>query len=128
MIGYKDTDSMMAEYQKASWIGGKKNDIVLIYNISNGSVKPNWSRVFGWSESEICKRNLESILLSNPINDNILELISNEIAANYKIKDWTKFDYLTIEPRNIHYIWFFIILILTQVSLYVYFHYNEFSK
>lgn len=127
MVGFKDADSMLAEYQKASWIGGKKNDLVLMYNVnSTGTV--TWTRVFGWSESEICKRNIESILLSKPIDDTLLPLLSSEITANYTIKDWSKFDYLTIEPRTGHYVWFFIILGLTQIGLYVYFHHNEFSK
>ena len=128
LIGYSDKDSMIAEYQKAAWIGGKKNDLVMMYNLNKGETKPSWTRVFGWSESEICKRNLESILLTNPLNNDILKLIEKEIVSNYVIKDWSKFDYLTIEPRNVHYIWFFIILILTQSVLYVYFHFNEFSK
>ena len=128
MVGFKDSDSMLAEYQKAAWIGGKKNDIVLMYNLNSGSTKPSWTRVFGWSESELCKRNLETILLLNPIDDNLLEQINKEIVANYIIKDWSKFDYLTIEPRTIHFVWFFVILGLTQIGLYVYFHHNEFSK
>lgn len=128
MVGFKDSDSMIAEYQRAAWVGGKKNDVVLMYNVNTGSTKPSWTRVFGWSESEVCKRNLESILLSNPIDDAVLELIKNEIVANYTIKDWSKFDYLTIEPRTIHFVWFFVILGLTQTALYLYFHLNEFSK
>lgn len=128
LIGFKDRDSMTAEYQKAHWIGGKKNDVVLMYNVNSTDNKVVWTRVFGWSESEVCKRNLETILLSNPINDNLLTLISSEITNNYKIKDWSKFDYLTIEPRTPHFIWFFSILLLTQVGLYVYFHNNEFTK
>lgn len=128
IVGFNNADSMLAEYQRAEWIGGKKNDIVMVYNINSNSTKPSWTRVFGWSESEICKRNLESILLTNQINDSILDKVKDEVIKNYVIKDWSKFDYLTIEPRTIHFIWFFVIQIITQIGLYIYFHYNEFSK
>ena len=128
MLGFKDVDSMVAEYQKASYVGGRKNDLVLMYNVNSSDNVVSWTRVFGWSESEVCKRELESILLTKPIDDNILHLINLEVSANYTIKDWSKFDYLTIEPRTVHFVWFFVILGLTQSGLYVYFHFNEFSK
>lgn len=131
IIGFKDADSMMAEYQRAAWIGGKKNDLVMMYNLNSSTKTVSWTRVFGWSESEVCKRNLESILLkADAFNDEdvLFDKIKTEIIANYTIKDWSKFDYLTIEPKTSHFVWFFIIMILTQSGLYVYFHYNEFSK
>ena len=131
IIGFKDADSMMAEYQRAAWIGGKKNDLVMMYNLNSSTKTVSWTRVFGWSESEVCKRNLESILLkADAFNDEdvLFDKIKTEIIANYTVKDWSKFDYLTIEPKTSHFVWFFIIMILTQSGLYVYFHYNEFSK
>jgi len=128
IVGYRDTDSMQAEYQKAAWVGGKKNDLLLLYSLDSRTGKTQWSRVFGWTESELCKRNLEMILLNNPINDDILELIRAEVTQNYTLKDWSKFDYLTIEPRTSHYVWYFILMILTQGGLYWFFHVNEFTK
>lgn len=121
IIGFGDQDSMIAEYQEAAWVGGKKNDLVLCYG--NG-----WSRVFGWSESELAKENLQSLLLKNEKNDALLKPIEKEILANYTIKDWDKFDYITIEPRTSHYVWFLIVMIITQGALYAVFHFNSFEK
>jgi hypothetical protein len=112
MIGFDSSDSMLAEYQQAKYIGGKKNDIVLCYG-------KGWTRVFGWTDSELVKENLQTILLKNTINDDILPLIEKEIVKNYKIKDWTQFDYLSVEPTTNHYIWFFIIMFVIQTTLYI---------
>lgn len=121
LIGFGKQDSMIAEYQRAKFIGGKKNDLVLCYG--NG-----WSRVFGWTEKEIVKANLATILLQNPVDNDILPLIEKEIRLNYTIKDWHKFDYLQIEPRAVHFIWFAIILVVVEVGLYIYFWNDGYDK
>jgi len=127
MINFGTNDSSIAEWQQAKWIGGKKNDLVLCY----GQVKDEnakWAKVFGWTEKEICKRNLEVILLTQPIDNDILTNIEAEIKTNYVIKDWSKFDYITIEPRPWVYPVYLIFLLLTQFGLWIWFHYNEFDK
>ena len=121
LIGFEFDDTMIAEYQRAAWIGGKKNDLVLCYG--NG-----WSRVFGWTESDLVKQNLQTILLGKPVNNDIIPLIEQEIRSNYQIKDWTKFDYLSVEPKTSHYIWFAIMMMVTQSGLYVFFHLNQFVQ
>jgi hypothetical protein len=126
LIGFKDKDSSIADYQQAKYVGGKKNDLCLLYGWDGKKV--TWAKVFGWSESDTCKRNLETILLRNPINNDILPLLDKEIRANYKIKDWHKFDYIAIEPRNVHYVWYFVLMIGTQGGLYCLFHREEFFE
>lgn len=127
IIGFGNTDSMMAQYQESAWIGGKKNDLVLTFGSNNH--KPTWTKVFGWTESETCKRNLETILLKNlGTTNDIIGMVEREITANYKIKDWSKFDYISIEPTTKQLVWFIIILTVTQISLWIYFHQNDYIK
>jgi hypothetical protein len=121
MINFTNQDSSIAQYQEAKFIGGKKNDIVLCYGLG-------WAYCFGWTEKTLCKRNLETILLTNPINDNILPIIEKEIVKNYIIKDWSKFDYITIEPKSGTYLWYFITMFITQIGLWILFIYNDFGK
>ncbi len=121
LIGAGAKDSSWAELQRAAWVGGKKNDLVLV-------VGNNWAKVFGWSESEICKRNLETILLEHPIDDKILPMLEAEIRANYKIKDWSKFDYITIEAPAWSYWVFGIVLAVTQFALWIWAYNNEQDK
>ena len=127
MVGFTNQSSIMFDYQQAKWIGGKKNDIVLCYG-ENSLGMEDWVRVFSWSEREDCKRNLESILLENPIDDNIIPLIQKEILTNFERKDWHKFDYISIDPPTWAFPVYFMLMILTQVGLYIFFHKNEFKR
>jgi hypothetical protein len=119
-------DSFIAQYQEAKWIGGKKNDLVLCYGYSNGKV--DWSYVFGWTEKAIVKRNLETLLLNNPMNDQLLSQIEQEIITNYKLKNWDKFNYLTVEPPGWSYIVLIIIMIVIQGIIWICFMNNNSEK
>jgi hypothetical protein len=110
------------ELIQAKWVGGKKNDLVLAYCENGGIV--TYTKVFGWTESEDVKSNLSEILLKNKIDDSIVPLIEKEIAANYVIKDWTKFDYLTIDPPTWSYFVLVIVMILVQGALWYFFIFN----
>lgn len=111
LIGFDSADSMLGQYQEAKFIGGKKNDLVLTYGEVEG--KTVWTYVFGWTESSIVKRNLETILLENKIDKNILTKIEKEVINNYQKKDWKKFDYLTVEPP----IWSYFVLFVTMTII-----------
>jgi hypothetical protein len=128
MIGFLNEGIEYARWQEAHWIGGKKNDLVICYGGGTLKQKPKWAYVFGWTEKEIVKKNLESIILNNYINNDILPLIQSEVSKNYVIKDWSKFDYISIEPPTWSYIVFILGLTITQTLLYFYFHNNLESK
>jgi hypothetical protein len=116
IIEFDSSDSMLAEWQKSKWWGGKKNDLVLC-------VGKGFTKVFGWSESDVCKRNLETLLLKHPLDNTILPLIEQEVMANYKKREFTEdFAYLSVEPQAHHWWTFIILLILTQTGLYIFFH------
>lgn len=124
-IGFRDQDKIVALQQQAKWVGGKQNDLVLCFGGPNE--KPTWSFVFGWSEREIAKRNLETILLDHGFTPATLPLIEEEIEANYVIKDFSKFDYLTIEPPTWSIVTLTLITIGTQALLGLWFFKNEFN-
>ena len=67
-------------------------------------------------------------MLEHPINDDLIPLIAQEVAQNYVIKDWSKFDYISIDPPSWSYWVYFILLAATQIGLYVFFHKNDFGK
>ncbi len=126
MINFDERDSSIAQYQEAKFIGGKKNDLVLCYG-KRGN-KANWAYCFGWTEEALCKRNLETILLNNRIDDSILPIIEKEVIKSYIRKDWHKFDYITIEPRNGTYTWFFVLMIITQGTIWGFFFFNDLKR
>lgn len=104
------------------WIGGKRNDLVITYAGDNSGIK--WSRVFGWTEEELVKRNIESILLKDGLVD-LAPKVEQEIINHYVIKDWSKFDYLSVEPSKAWIISFVIIQIIAQIALWIFFHFND---
>ena len=128
MVGFGIKDSSYGHWQQAKWIGGKKNDLVITFGGATHSNPAQWVYVFGWTESELVKKNLESLLMEYPMNDNIIPLIAKEVSQNYIKKDWHKFDYITLDPPAWSYWVYFITMILTQGGLYWYFHTNEFDK
>jgi hypothetical protein len=128
MVGFVDEGPEYGQWQQAKWIGGKKNDLVLCFGGATTKKKAEWAYVFGWTENELVKNNLQSILMSHPINNDILPLIVEEINKNYVIKDWSKFDYISVQPPIWSYWTFVILLVITQAGLYIWFHKNDFSK
>jgi hypothetical protein len=123
----KLSDPSLATWLESYWIGGKKNDLVICFGgIENN--KPSWVKVFGWTEQELVKRNLETLLLDNGTKDDTILLIEKEVVANYKIKDWHKFDYLTIPiPFSYFLICFLMELLIIGIWIPIVIK-NEFNK
>jgi hypothetical protein len=141
ICGFTNADSSMGDYQESKWIGGKKNDLVICYGDSfvdaswdKGGARVShyetkWVRVFGWTESANVKRNLESqLLVAKDDKGAWLPIIEKEIRANYVIKDWSKFDYLTVEPPPWSYWTLVIIILLLYIGGYIYSFKNDFNK
>jgi hypothetical protein len=105
-----DKGEEMAEYQESKWIGGKKNDLVIC---CGGGIpaKPTWVKVFGWTERELVKQDIQTIVMNNGLLPTILPLIKQEVIKNYEIKDWSKFDYLTVEIPTSSWVWMFVVVV-----------------
>lgn len=129
IIGFPpNTPPITGQYQQAKWIGGKKNDLIICYAGGNQQQNPEWVYVFGWTEKDIVKQNLQTILLERPINNQILPLIEEEIKTNYTIKNWKKFDYITIQPPTWSYIIYIILVAATQIGYWIWALQNEHTK
>lgn len=126
LIGFENQDISIADYQESKWIGGKKNDLVICYGFNDGKI--TWSKVFGWTEKEIVKENIQSLILTDGINNDIIPKLEREIYKNYQIKDWSKLDYIAIEPPVWSYFVLVFVMGITQTVLWIYFHNNELSK
>lgn len=126
IVGFgSDTTQEIAEYQKAAWMGGKENDIVITYG---GPEERRWVHVFGWTEKEIVKANLETLFLTNKPGNNLLPKVKDEIIQNYQLKDWSKFNYLSIEPPSWAWIVVLIVMVLVQGGFWYFAHTNEVDK
>jgi hypothetical protein len=126
LVGFDSADSGLGQLQEAKWVGGKKNDLVLCYGEQKGKIL--WSHVFGWTEQEIVKRNLETILLHKSSGMDFIPKVEEEIKKNYKIKDWSKFDYITLQPPLWSYFVLLLLMTVIQGGLWFFFVYNDIGK
>ena len=127
MIGFGDVGSEIAHVQEAAWIGGKKNDLVLCYGGPDPK-RPSWAWTFGWSDAEIVKRNLDTILLQQPVDASIIPVIENEVYRNYTIKNWEDFNYLQVDPPRWSYWVYVIVMIGVQIGFWFWARMNQFGK
>jgi hypothetical protein len=127
IVYFGNKDSSMGKWQQAKWIGGKKNDLVICYGGEKNN-KADWSFCFGWTEKEIVKRNLETIFIDNKIDSSIIPKIEQEVRKNYQIKDWSKFDYITINPPIWSYFVLIILIIISEIAFWYWAIGNEFEK
>lgn len=127
MVGMGAVDSMMGEWQRSAWIGGKKNDVVIVWGGNNKH--PDWVKVFGWTDSEVCKRNLETIILDNGATTEVLPLIEKEIREGYVKKEWKKsFAHITV-PAPAWAVWWYLgVMVFTQAGIWFWFNVNEIDK
>ena len=128
IVGFPGGDSSIGHWQEALWIGGRKNDLVLCYGTAPGNPKPTWAYCFGWTEKTDVKRSLETIAISSPVSTDMLKAIEAEVSRNYVIKDWKKFDYISIDPPRWAYITLIILMVLVQGGWWLWAFNNQFSK
>lgn len=126
IVGFDSSDAKLGQWQQSKWVGGKKNDVVITYG--GDFHKPDWCFVFGWTESELVKQNIQSEIIEHGISTNIYVFIKDEVIKNYKIKDWSKFDYITIEPKGSYYFWYILAVVVVQSGLWIFFNKNDINK
>lgn len=116
-----------AAAQRAYWSGGKKNDLVICIGSNPGSVS-EWCYVFGWSERELVKQNLQSLFVDNVADASIVPKVKREIESNFQRFDWHQFDNLDVPVP-----WWGVLLAImvtggVQYAFYKCAHENEFTK
>lgn len=114
LVGFKGRAATAGPYQQAAWGNGRKNDIVLCFDADQ--TPPAWTFAFGWTEQEIVKRTLESLALEHGVSTKTLPLFEEAIRTHYRLKDWSKFDYINIPPPAWALWWFPLALIATQAG------------
>jgi hypothetical protein len=117
LVGFETEDSSMGQWQEAAWLGGKKNDLVVCYG-GRDPKRPSWVYVFGWTEKNIVKQNLTTMFLNQELGNQLLPKIEEEVRRNYVIKDWHKFDYITVEPPLWAYGCIFVVVAITQFGVW----------
>ena len=77
-----------------AWLGGKKNDIVIIMDIADTGI--TWAEVIAWTDNEIFKVQLRNNLQKQKVLDRqkIMQIIHDDTMELYKRKSMEDFAYL----------------------------------
>lgn len=94
-------DPSYAEAIREAWLGGKKNDLIVVIGTSSFPAI-TWVSVVSWSEQEEMKLAIRDRIvgLGSFDGDSVVSIVRDEAAAKFKRKRWADFDYLkaTVEP------------------------------
>ena len=123
----KNTNEIYAENLKASWLGGKKNDIVVVISFSDYPTI-QWVTVFGWSKSDLINVSIRNDIMDyGKIDEHIIDITTNNIEKYWNRKPMSEFEYLKneIKPSNTAYIIIFVFGILVIGGLVWYFYNND---
>jgi hypothetical protein len=129
IIVFVNTNDPNYQYAlESAWIGGKKNDIILIMGVTSWP-KIDWVAVSSWSKAEIFKVQLRDdiMALGEVKRDEILKLLEDHTWKSFKRRQMKEFEYLAneIEPP----MWVIILALLFGIGISVgasfYFYHND---
>lgn len=96
----KETDPEFATAIRAKWLGGKKNDVVVVLGTPEYP-KLSWVRVLSWTDEELFKVQLRDALqgLGTADQVGVMSLIEQHIQASFVRRPMTDFEYLADEAQ-----------------------------
>lgn len=112
------TDRTFVEALRAHWLGGKKNDVIVVLSV-NGDQTINWTDVISWTNSEIFKIKLRDALMDLNTLDRtaVMGTIVEHVSGTFVRRNMDDFKYLEdkIEPPT----WAYIMVVLTNIVIVV---------
>lgn len=110
------------------WIGGKKNDVVLIVSVDD-LMKPQWAEVMAWTTNPIFKVKLRDDVMDEPVIDRkaVIDALKVQVNTTFVRKPMADFAYLkgTITPSVTEWVITLIIGILVAGGLAWFFQVND---
>lgn len=117
-------DAMYVEALREHWLGGKKNDFIVVMGLTTPP-KISWVGTVSWSDSEELKIIVRDRLLELGTWEpkKVIEIISREVNNRFQRKPMSDFQYLaeTAEPSSTATTVLFIIGALLAIGLKLYF-------
>jgi hypothetical protein len=90
-----------------SWIGGKKNDVILVIGMDASTGKPQWAQVMCWTTAKIFEIKLRDAVMDLPeiTPEATLQVMHYNVNQYYKRKPMKDFEYLqsSITPSGPEY-------------------------
>lgn len=107
-----------------SWIGGKKNDAILVVSVDN-EMKPQWAQVMAWTTNELFKIKLRDDIMAETVIDRnaVMTALANNVRVQYVRKPMKDFEYLSsqVTPTTTEWVVTLIIACLIAGGLIFYF-------
>lgn len=105
---------------EASWIGGKKNDIIVVVSV-DADLKPQWVSVMAWSKKELVKVTVRDGIMALPklTVTETMAIVEREVLANYERRSMEDFAYLkaSITPSTTEWVISIIVGVLIAIAL-----------
>lgn len=125
-------DREYVEALREHWIGGKKNDLVLVIG-SPAFPTIAWTDVMTWSLAEQMRISIRDRVgkLGKFDGDKVLEILEAEVGQKFVRRKWEDFNYLksTIEPSSTAQIILFIMgMVLSGVLWFVFHQHDVFEE
>jgi hypothetical protein len=108
-----------------AWVGGKKNDVILVVGVDPSTMKPRWAQVMCWTTAKIFEIKLRDAVMDLPeiTPQATLAAIHDNVQQFYKRKPMKDFEYLqsSIAPSGTQYaVCIFISVILTGLLIWLF--------
>jgi hypothetical protein len=111
-----------------AWIGGKKNDTVLVISVDEG-LRPQWATVMAWSLNKLFEVKLRDDIMDLPIltKDAVIQALDINVSRYYKRKPMADFEYLSavVTPSMTQWVITLIIGLMLALGLAYYMHRND---
>jgi len=104
--------------QEAYWKGGNKNEFVLTIGVDDDN-KIQWAHPFSWAEKSIVKVETREFVIGQEYLDlaNISNFLYKELDEKFVRKQFSEFNYLTVQPSNNSIIIVMVIIILFNIGM-----------
>lgn len=110
------------------WIGGKKNDVVLVISVDDSN-NILWVNTMAWTDNKIFQVALrDSVLATKILNrEQIMGVLRTNVEANFVRKPMKDFEYLsrTIKPTKGEWIFAMILGLVLSVGLSIFLEMND---
>lgn len=119
ILVFKNQPIDAAEYQKAYWVGGNKNEFILCIGLNNEGIR--WTKVISWTEVETLKVDVEKTVLNMKYDlPSIVDTMALKVNKSFKRKTFKDFNYLEIEPTTGTFIIALILVLLFTIGICIF--------
>ena len=125
---FKNKPKRSGILQEAYWKGGNKNEFVLAIGVDKDN-NVNWVHPFTWAEHSIVKVEARKFVLNqDKLNlEDISEFLYGSLDKKFVRKEFSEFNYLTVDPPVSSIIWSMVIIVIITTGLVWWFVANDFD-